>query len=88
MAERNRFYCIGCSKFIEGEVVRYDSNDYPFVHHNNRDTHHVIFEADIQLLLDHNNSTLGESARYELAEMYGVSVQKLDQVLENVGGDL
>jgi hypothetical protein len=69
--------------------VRYDPrSDYPVVHHNNGRIHRVIFEADIQLLLDHNNSLFGESTRYELAEMYGVSVQKLDQLLENVGGDL
>jgi hypothetical protein len=85
---KSRFYCIDCSKFTEDEVVRYDSNDHPVFHHNNGHKHHVISEVVIQFLLELGTSRLGQSTRYETAEMYGISVQQLDQILSNVVGDL
>ena len=73
---KSRLYCIGCWKFIEAEV-RYDTNDYPIVHHNDGRIHRVIFQNDIQFLLDTCHFTAwGQSARYEIAEMYGLSVQE------------
>ncbi len=81
-------YCIDCSKFTEDQVVSYDWNDRPFVHHNNGHKHHVIFGNDVQRLLELGTSQLGQITRYETAEMYGMSVKKLDQILPNVVGDL
>ena len=75
-----RFYCMDCSKFIEDEDVNCDSNDYP-VSHNNGRNHRVLFSTDVQLLLELGTSWLGQSTRYEIAEMYGISVQQLDQIL-------
>jgi hypothetical protein len=83
-----RFYCIDCCKFIEDEYMSCNSNDRPVVHHNNGHKHSVMFETDIQRLLEFGTSLYGESARYETAEMYGISVEKLNQILANVGGDL
>jgi hypothetical protein len=85
---KSRLYCIDCSKFTEDEVVRYDSNEYPIVHHSNGHKHHVIFGNDVQRLLELGTSQLGQITRYETAEMYGISVEELDQILANVGGDL
>jgi hypothetical protein len=82
---KSRFYCIDCSKFIADEVVGYDSNEYPVVHHNNGHKHSVIFGADIKRLLELGISQVGQSTRYETAEMYGISVEKLEQVLANIG---
>jgi hypothetical protein len=79
---RKRFCCIECSKFIEDEHVTYDWNDRPVVRHN------VMYGTDIQRLLKFGNSLLGETARYETAEMYGISVEKLNHILANVVGDL
>jgi hypothetical protein len=69
-------------------MVSYDSNDRPFVHHNNGHKHHVIFGNDVQRLLELGTSQLGQITRYETAEMYGISVEKLNQILANVRGDL
>ncbi|MGB6530273.1 MAG: hypothetical protein WBF33_19390 [Candidatus Nitrosopolaris sp.] len=82
---KSRFYCIDCSKFTEVEVVRYDSNDHPVVRHNNGHKHHVIFGNDIKRLRELGTSRLGQSTRYETAEMYGIPVEKLEQVLANIG---
>lgn len=82
---KSRFYCIDCSKFIADEVVGYDSNEYPVVHHNNGHKHSVIFGADIKRLLELGISQVGQSTRYETAEMYGIPVEKLEQVLANIG---
>jgi hypothetical protein len=81
---KSRLYCMDCSKFIEG-VVRYDSNDHPVVRHNNGHIHKVIFWTDIQRLLELGTSRIGQSTRYETAEMYGIPVEKLEQVLANIG---
>jgi hypothetical protein len=81
-------YCIECSKFIEDEDVSYYSNGHPVVHHNNGHKHGVMFGTDIQRLLEFGTSWLGQSTRYETAEMYGISVEKLDQILAHLGGDL
>ena len=81
-------YCIDCAKFIEGEVVIFDSNDHPFVCHNNGHKHPVIFGNDIQRLREFGTSQLGQITRYEIAEMYGVPVEKLEQVLTNFREDL
>jgi|GEM_PF-5218670 len=83
-----RFFCINCSKFIEHEYVRSDSNDRPSVHHKNGHKHTVMFGSNIQRLLEFGTSQLGQITRYETAEMYGISVEELDQILANVGGDL
>ena len=84
----DRFYCIECPKCIEDEDVSYDSNDHPVVHHNNGHKHSVMFGTDIQRLLEFGTSWLGQSTRYETAKMYGIPVEKLAQILANVGGDL
>jgi hypothetical protein len=84
---KSRLYCIGCWKFIEVEV-RYDTNDYPIVHHNDGRIHRVIFQNDIKRLLELGTSRLGQSTRYETAEMYGISIEKLDQILANIGEKL
>ncbi len=84
----DRTYCIDCAKSIEGEVVIFDSNDHPFVYHNNGHKHHVIFGNDIQRLQEFGTSQLGQITRYETADMYGISIEKLDQILANVGGVL
>jgi hypothetical protein len=84
----NSMYCMDCSKFTKDEVVRFDSNDHPVVRHNNGYKHSVMFRTDIQRLLGFGTSRLGQSSRYETAEMYGISVEKLDQILANVRGDL
>ena len=84
---KSRLYCMDCPKFLD-EVVRYDVNGYPVVHHNNGHTHHVIFGNDIQRLLELGTSQLGQIARYETAEMYGISVEKLEQILANIGEEL
>jgi hypothetical protein len=84
-------YCLDCSAFTKDGGVRYDPiMGCPVVDHNESvdRTHHVIFETDIQLLLELGNSLRGQVARYELAEIYCISSEKLDQVLANVGGDL
>ena len=82
---KKRFYCIDCSKFTEDEVVRYDSSDHPVVRHNNGHKHSVIFATDIKRLLELGTSLGGQSALYETAEMYGIPVEKLEQVLANIG---
>ncbi|MGA9155007.1 MAG: hypothetical protein WBZ36_30860 [Candidatus Nitrosopolaris sp.] len=85
---KSRVYCISCLKFTEDEVVRYDSNDHPVVRHNNGHKHHVIFRNDIKHLLELGTSRLGQSTRYETAEMYGISVEKLDQILASIRENL
>jgi hypothetical protein len=85
---KSRLYCIDCSKFTEDESVGYDSNEYPIVHHNDGRIHRVIFQNDIQFLLALVTPWRGQSALFEIAQMYGLSTQDLEQVLENVGGDL
>ncbi|MGA9150856.1 MAG: hypothetical protein WBZ36_09770 [Candidatus Nitrosopolaris sp.] len=82
---KKRFYCIDCSKFTEDEVVSYDSNDRPVVSHNNGHTHSVIFATDFQRLLELGTSLGGQSAIYVTAEMYGIPVEKLEQVIVNIG---
>jgi hypothetical protein len=85
---KKRFYCIDCSKFTQDEVVSYDSNDHPGVSHNNGHKHSVIFATDIKRLLELGTSQVGQGTRYETAEMYGISVEKLGQVLTNIAEDL
>lgn len=82
---KKRFYCMDCSKFTKEEVVRYDSNDHPVVSHNNGHKHSVIFATDMKRLLELGTSQVGQSTRYETAEMYGIPVEKLEQVLANIG---
>jgi hypothetical protein len=65
--------------------VGYDSNEYPIVHHSNGPEHRVIFRNDIQFLQDLGTSLCGESAGYEIAQMCGISVEKLVQVLADIG---
>ena len=72
---KSRLYCIDCCKFIEAEV-RYDTKDYPIVHHNDGRIHHVIFQTDIQLLLALVTPWRGQSALFEIAQMYGLSTQE------------
>jgi hypothetical protein len=84
---KRRVYCIDCSKFIEAEV-RYDTNDHPITHHYNGHVHRVIFQTDIQFLLALVTPWRGQDALFEISQMYGLSTQDLEQVLENVGGDL
>jgi hypothetical protein len=75
-------------RLLEEAEVRYDTNDYPIVHHNDGRIHRVIFQNDIQFLLALVTPWRGQSALFEIAQMYGLSTQDLEQVLENVGGDL
>ncbi len=82
---KSRVYCIDCSKFTEDETVGYDSNEYPIIHHTNGNKHRVIFKNDIQFLQDLGTSLCGESARYEIAQMCCISVEKLEQVLADIG---
>jgi hypothetical protein len=82
---KKRFYCIDCSKFTEDELVSYDSNDRPFVSHNNGHKHSVIFATNIKRLLELCTSLGGQSVLYQTAEMYGIPVEKLEQVLANIG---
>jgi hypothetical protein len=84
---KSRFYCIDCSKFTEDGLVIYDSNDHPVVQHNNGHKHHVIFGTDIQRLLELDTLQLDQIMRYETAEMYDISVEKLEQVLANIRED-
>jgi hypothetical protein len=85
---KKRFYCIDCSTVIEDEVVSYDSTGHPVVRHNNGHTHRVMFQTDIRRLLELSTSQHGESAIYETAEMYGIPVEKLEQILANIGEEL
>jgi hypothetical protein len=86
---KKRVYCIDCFKFIEDGVVRdHPRNGYPVIHHNNGQIHRVIFEADIRFLQELGISVSGQSMGYEMAEMYCVSDDELEQVLANVGDDL
>ncbi|MGC2575428.1 MAG: hypothetical protein WA364_28305 [Candidatus Nitrosopolaris sp.] len=84
IVDNKRFYCIDCSNFT-GDEVSYDSNDRPVIRHNNDDKHHVIFGTDIQCLLELGSSLDGEITIYETAEMYDISVEKLEQILANIG---
>jgi hypothetical protein len=84
----NAMYCMECSKFTKDEVVRYDSNDLPVVRHNNGHVHRVIFRNDIQFLLARVTPWRSQNELFEIAQMYGLSTQDLEQVLENVGVDL
>ena len=76
-----RFFCIKCSKFIEHEYV----NDRPKVHRKNGHKHTVMFGMDIQRLLEFGTSRLGQITIYETAEMYGIPIEKLEQVISNIG---
>src|SRR2546427_12483210 len=82
-------FCVDCLKFTEDGVLKYDPrNGYPVIHHNNGHIHHVMFEADIRFLQELVTSVSGESTRYEMTEMYGISPDELEEVFPNVGGDL
>jgi hypothetical protein len=85
---KSRFHCTDCSKFTEDEVMRYDLNDHPVVSHNNGHEHSVIFGTDIKCMLEIGTSQLGQITGYETAEMNSISVEKLDQILANIGEDL
>jgi len=54
---KKRCYCIDRSS-TENEVVGYDSNDHPFVHHSSGKKHRVIFWKDRSRLARHRYFTL------------------------------
>jgi hypothetical protein len=66
IVDKETFYCIDCSKFIEDEVKGYD---HPVVCRNNK--YRVIFGNDVRRFLELGTSQLGQITRYETAEMYG-----------------